>query len=71
MRKLAQIIGLVVIVAVTVLLMAFLFALPTMWLWNLLMPEIFGLNTIDFWQALGINLLAGILFKSSVKSSKD
>jgi hypothetical protein len=45
-------------------LVAVLMALPTMWLWNRLMPEIFGLKTIGFWQALGLNLLCGILFKN-------
>lgn len=59
-------IGLLVIV-----LFAIVLALPTMWLWNSLMPEIFGLTTIDFWQALELLLLSGLLFKSSNKSSSD
>ncbi len=47
-------------------------AIPTYLLWNWLMPEIFGLKEITFWQAWGINFLAGILFKnSSSKSSRD
>ncbi|MBK9190473.1 MAG: hypothetical protein IPM77_02660 [Crocinitomicaceae bacterium] len=33
-----------------------------MYLWNWLMPEIFGLTTITFWQALGILVLSKILF---------
>jgi hypothetical protein len=31
-------------------------------LWNWLMPEIFGVQTIGFWQALGLLLLGRILF---------
>jgi hypothetical protein len=31
-------------------------------LWNLLMPAIFGLPAIGFWQALGLLLLGRILF---------
>ncbi len=31
-------------------------------LWNWLMPELFGLHTITFWQALGLFLLSKILF---------
>ncbi len=31
-------------------------------LWNLLMPAIFGLPAIGFWQALGILLLSRVLF---------
>lgn len=41
---------------------------PTMWLWNWLIPEIFGLIKIDFWQALGLNLLASILFQKGSSS---
>jgi hypothetical protein len=31
-------------------------------LWNLLMPEIFGLHAISFWQAVGLMALSWILF---------
>ena len=31
-------------------------------LWNLLMPEIFGLHPITFWQAVGLLALSWILF---------
>jgi len=40
-------------------------AIPTYFLWNWLMPAIFGIKVITIWQAWGVNLLAGILFKSS------
>ena len=33
-------------------------------LWNALMPTIFGLGAITFWQALGLLLLSRILFGS-------
>ncbi|MDR2954718.1 MAG: hypothetical protein LBV43_06525 [Prevotella sp.] len=33
-----------------------------MLLWNLLIPGILGLATINFWQALGLFILARILF---------
>ncbi|HYK41615.1 MAG TPA: hypothetical protein VE007_04440 [Thermoanaerobaculia bacterium] len=32
-------------------------------LWNGLMPEIFGLHTITYWQALGLMVLSWILFR--------
>ncbi|MBN1482535.1 hypothetical protein EH223_10860 [candidate division KSB1 bacterium] len=44
--------------------MALLFGLVLMWLWNWLMPVIFGLPTITFWQAWGLVVLAHILFKT-------
>ncbi len=34
----------------------------TMLLWNWLMPEIFGLTLITFWQALGLLVLGKLLF---------
>ncbi|MDR2084197.1 MAG: hypothetical protein LBP67_04305 [Bacteroidales bacterium] len=40
------------------------FSAILMLLWNWLMPSIFGLITINFWQALGIFILARILFSS-------
>lgn len=57
--------------AVMICGLALLMALPTMWLWNALIPDIFGLTVIGFWQALGLNVLSGILFKSSTSSSKS
>ena len=33
-----------------------------MWLWNWLIPDLFGLKTIGYWQAVGILALARILF---------
>jgi hypothetical protein len=34
----------------------------TMLLWNALMPVLFGLSVISFWQSMGILVLAKILF---------
>ncbi len=33
-----------------------------MWLWNCLLPEILGVKTISYWQAMGILILSKILF---------
>jgi hypothetical protein len=49
---------------------ALLAALPVMWLWNWLMPELFGVQAISFLQALGLLALCGALFKSSNTSNK-
>jgi hypothetical protein len=35
------------------------------WLWNWLMPMLFGLRTVTFWQALGVLALSRILFGGS------
>jgi len=39
-----------------------LFGVVVMLLWNLLIPTIFGLTVINFWQAVGLLALARILF---------
>ena len=44
-----------------------LFGYITMLLWNWLMPEIFGLTTITFWQAAGLMLLGRALTGTSGK----
>jgi len=64
---------LIVVLGVIALIfgLALLFAFPTLWLWNWLMPPIFGLTKITFWQAFGINLLTNILFKSSHINTKS
>ncbi|MDR0928017.1 MAG: hypothetical protein LBO69_09695 [Ignavibacteria bacterium] len=38
------------------------FTLATMYLWNWLLPHIFGLPEINFWEALGILALSKLLF---------
>lgn len=40
-----------------------LVAAVVMWLWNWLMPELFRLPHIGFWQAAGILVLSHLLFK--------
>lgn len=50
-----------VIIAATI---ALILGLVVMWLWNWLMPAIFGLTQITFWPAWGLVLLSHILFKS-------
>lgn len=53
------------------LLNAIILAFPTMWLWNWLMPDIFGLVKIDLYQAMGINFLSGILFKTNISIKRE
>lgn len=49
-----------------------LFGGPLMILWDWLMPILFGLPEITFWQACGLQLLATLLFKpTSLKTNKD
>ena len=58
----AAALGIIVVVAI-------LLAWPTQWLWNnALVGAIDGFNPIGFWQALGINILCGILFRNTSSS---
>ena len=34
-------------------------------LWNWLMPELFGVQEVNFWQACGIYVLSNLLFKKN------
>jgi len=43
--------------------------LPVMLLWNWLMPELFSLKEVTFFQAVGLSLLSGFLIKG-VSTSK-
>jgi len=39
------------------------FVTAVLFLWNWLMPNLFGLHTINYWQALGLLGLCWILFR--------
>jgi len=54
-KRVLRIVGLVVLIAI-----ALTFAVKGLWNW--LMPALFGLHAINFWQALGLLLLSKILF---------
>lgn len=49
-----------------------LLALPVKWLWNGVLPNLFAtpvIKEIDFWNAWGLLILCGLLFKTSVSKS--
>jgi hypothetical protein len=52
------VVGLVAVVAIA---LALGFAVAALWNW--LMPTIFGLPTLTYWQAVGLIVLCHILFK--------
>lgn len=58
----AVIVGMVLFGIVFITGMAILFGYIIMWLWNTLMPELFDLPTLTYWQAVGLFILAKILF---------
>lgn len=58
---LAAFLGIVLGLALALILLV-IFTLIFRWLWNTTMPEVFGLKTVTFWQALKILILASLLF---------
>jgi hypothetical protein len=59
-------VGMVMVGAISLI-----FAFPEMWLWNALMPDIFGLKEITWLQAAGLSLLCGWLFKSAPATKSE
>lgn len=76
-----EIVGIIIFGAIAISGLAILFGFIIMWLWNWLMPDIFGLTTLTYWQAVGIFILLKILLggcgssgsrkKSNKRSCKD
>ena len=62
--KIFRIVGITVIGIITAVIFALVFGYFVMLLWNWLMPVIFSLKVIDYWQAFGIVLLARLIFGS-------
>lgn len=59
----------VVAVIVIAFVLSVILALPIMWLWDWLMPAIFGLKEITLMQAWGLSLLCSLLFKNNTTTS--
>lgn len=57
-----ELILLILVGIVLITLICFLSGWITMLLWNWLVPAIFGLGTITFWQALGLIILTNLIF---------
>jgi len=43
---------------------------PLMYLWNWIVPSIFGLRYITFWEAIGLNMIAHIIFGQTLSPIK-
>lgn len=67
----SDVISTVVVFLAAVVVAMILFAFPTMWCWNYLMPDLFNLPTIGFTQAAVMNILTSLLFKPSIQYKKD
>ncbi len=61
-RKVRRIVKLLVLVPLFLLIFIAGFGQAVLHLWNWLMPALFGLSAITFWQAVGLLSLSWILF---------
>jgi ABC-type multidrug transport system fused ATPase/permease subunit len=59
-----KIAGVVLLGIIGIGALAVLFGFIVMWLWNWLLPGLFGFSTITFWQGVAIVILARIIFGS-------
>lgn len=60
--KAFKVVGLVLLGLMGVTALAIIFGIFVKLLWNALLPEIFGLPEIGYWQAVGMVVLAHIFF---------
>lgn len=70
-RKIQRSIGTILVVLMILGLVSLILGLPLMILWNWLVPTIFGLTKISFFQAVGLNFLCSIMFKSQDSKKED
>lgn len=71
MEKVFVILGAVVVGIAGLVFLSFLLSWPVYALWNgCLVGAVDGIKEVTWMQAWGINILAGILFKTTVNNSK-
>ncbi len=70
-RIIIRIVGIMLLNLVLWTLFSLALAWPVKLLWNWLMPVIFSLPAISFWQAAGMMLLVNILFRWNVSVSSS
>jgi hypothetical protein len=71
LTKIKSSLATILVVLAILFLVSLVLGLPLMLLWNWLIPTIFGLTKITFFQAVGLNFLCSIMFKNSENSKKD
>jgi hypothetical protein len=69
--KVCRLIGWTLTGVIMAVIFALVFGMAVKWLWNWLMPALFGAGTITYWQAFGVVILAKLLFGSFGHHHKD
>jgi hypothetical protein len=60
-----------IITMVIVAGMLLLFAFPTMWTWNSVMPEVFGLPVLKYWQMVSLQVLVALMLPNATTKITD
>ncbi|HNW27533.1 MAG TPA: hypothetical protein PKN50_03560 [Spirochaetota bacterium] len=63
-KRILRIIGMVLAGVAFAILFALVFGLIVQYLWNWVMPDLFGLKAVTYWQAFALVILAKIFFGS-------
>ncbi|MBK8113230.1 MAG: hypothetical protein IPK44_01275 [Candidatus Accumulibacter sp.] len=71
MDKLIAALVVIVFFLFLAVLFALLVAFPVMLIWNKIMPQLFELTKITFWQAFGLALLARLLLGTGSTGTKE
>ena len=61
-----KIVGTWLTIAIFVTIIGFLLVWPLVWMWNFVMPDLFGVPTITYWQMFCLYMLIQCLFKLNV-----
>ena len=61
-------VGALITLSFVLVALSALLAWPTMLLWDWLMPTLFGLKTITLFQAWGVNVFSGVLFRGGYQA---
>jgi hypothetical protein len=64
-----NILGIIVLTGLITVVYSIIFAFPVMWLWNSLMPDLLGAKQIGVLDAVVLNILSGLLFRTYYKAS--
>lgn len=68
MKDLLTWVGVAVVIALVSAALGIFIAFPVMWLWNAVIPSLFGLKAITWIEALCLYALCDLLFKSHTSS---
>lgn len=70
-KKAIALIMAIIVTMVMVIVTSLIAAIPVYFLWNWLIPDIFGLTTINFTQTVGLCFLVKLLLPSSSTVEKN